>query len=299
MGAYSAYGLAVDTALPLPGDWRAPVRGQPGVTVEPSVADAISDAWSGFAEPGWTGWTEGRRFTVEHGVEGDARLVLEAIAEFHLSASGDRLLAAAEDLSRADVLRVLLDSVLASVSLRTGYEAMHAGAVDTPHGVIAVAGATGAGKSSLIVALLGRGADFFSDDIVALRRCDDGVLALPGPPVMTVPAGGDVPGKPLADLGGERWVAVQGAPAPRPLTAVILLCSPSGGEGDKPPSMLSVLGHLLRYPRTAERERSRFELASDLVARVPIIRLNARSGTPMELADQALRRLGVWRTVTT
>jgi hypothetical protein len=84
---------------------------------------------------------------------------------------------------------VVLDSVLFTVALLQGYEALHAGAVATPDGVIAITSAAGGGKSTLLAALLQRGLALMADDVLVLEsRGTEATLAHPAAPLMTVPA---------------------------------------------------------------------------------------------------------------
>src|SRR5205807_1718557 len=71
--------------------------------------------------------------------------------------------------------------VLAAVLRHRGRLVLHANAALTPRGAIAIAGRSGAGKSTTLAALLARGCAMLADDITALRLAADGqVEALPG-----------------------------------------------------------------------------------------------------------------------
>ncbi len=120
---------------------------------------------------------------------------------------------------------MVLDSVLFTVALLRGREALHAGALATPSGAVAIAAATGAGKSTLLCELLSGGLTLMTDDVLALEpRGEDAPLAHPGPPLMTVPAGTSaLPGAMIASVGEERWVAVPVHPQAIPLTTLVVL----------------------------------------------------------------------------
>lgn len=280
-----AFGLDITSRIPLPGRWRAAGAGLPPLTIEPASREEIRRIWSGFERVGWRGRADGRELVVEEGRTGDLRFRLQPDIELHLSVDGARLSVCDAAGDRTALLRLLLDSALFTVSLRRGGEALHAAAVTTPAGVLAVMGPTGAGKSSTLVALLAAGCGFHSDDVLVLRRNGGTVHAAPGPPVLTAPK--PVPdgvGEELADLGDEVWLAVAGAAAEAPLAGVLWL-----DRVDAPaPDWSRLLAQLLRYPRTPERERARFELAADLAAAVPVLRLPARSAPPDALAGRAL-----------
>ena len=273
----SAFGLDIRSRLELPGDWRCAGAGLPRLAIEPATSADIERAWSGFARAAWSGLA----FTAEHGTAGDLLMREGDELAALLAPSGDRLLVAGAEVPGA--MRALLDSALFTVSLLTGQEALHAGAVVTDAGLLAVAGDTGAGKSSLVAALLAAGSGFFADDVLVVER--RGLIAAPGPPVMAVPsAAADGLGAPLAEFGDETWLAVAGAPGALPLAGIVRLEADGGGG----PDWAWLLSRMLRFPRDPERERARFDLAADVASTIPMHRLQARSGSPEDLAEQAL-----------
>jgi hypothetical protein len=280
-----AFGLDITSRVPLPGRWRATGAGLPALAIEPASGQDIRRIWSGFERVGWRGFADGRDLLVEEGRTGDLRFRLQPDIELHLSADGARLSVCEPAGDRTALMRLLLDSALFTVSLRRGFEALHAAAVTTPGGVLAVMGPTGVGKSSTLLALLAAGCGFHSDDVLVLRRNGGTIHAAPGPPMLTAPK--PVPdgvGEALADLGDELWIGVAGAAAEAPLAGVLWL-----DRMDAPaPDWSRLLTQLLRYPRTPERERARFELAAELAAAVPVLRLPARSAPPDALAARAL-----------
>ena len=76
---------------------------------------------------------------------------------FHLSTDGRVLRCAPTDRDDPIWQRVLLDTVLWTVSLLRGYEQLHASAVRTADGVIAFTAGSGGGKTSLAAEFLRRG----------------------------------------------------------------------------------------------------------------------------------------------
>jgi hypothetical protein len=209
---------------------------------------------------------------VQRGVAGDHRFVhgappdrsgvpaAETRAIHHLSADGAVLRCAPSDPADPAWWRVVLDSVLFTVALLRGYEALHAGAIVTPDGsgAIAITAASGGGKSTLLSELLGRGLALLADDVVVLEsRGAEAPLAHPAAPLMTVPAV-RVPAllgtagtpqapqtvqapqtprarqtlqaqqapqsaQPICAIEDERWIAVPVHPDPLPLRALVVL----------------------------------------------------------------------------
>lgn len=206
-------------------------------------------------------------------------MVHEGSCEYFLSAALDELSCAPRDPAAPGWRRFLLDTVLWSTSLLRGHELLHAGAASGPGGVVAVASGTGGGKTSLVLELMRRGLSLFSDDIVALRRHEDGLLAHPGPALMNIPAAvADAPGQELASFDGECWVAFEQVdPTPRPVEAICLL---ERGEGAElgleriETTALDLLRHSVGFDVLRARRRARFELFAEL-ATVPVWRLTA------------------------
>jgi len=353
----SAFGLGLLTELAPPGAWvrRPPLPG-PRLQIRSVSARAIADSWSGLDEIGWQGAIDGAPFVVERGVGGDHRFVHgtppgqggarsdgndkpprndrppnETRAIHHLSADAGLLQCAPADPADPSWWRVVLDSALFTVALLRGYEALHSGAVATPEGAIAIAAATGGGKSTLLTELLGRGHALLADDVLVLEpRGEQPPLAHPGPPLMTVPANrlpalheqshrpGRRPDPPqeIASLGDERWIAVPVHPEPLPLRALVVLDrrpasqppgsrtagsgpetgsgSPGSGPATKPTleriedPLAPLLGTLIGFPRSPERRRTRFELASVLAGTIALWRLTAPLDTPPEVLADAL-----------
>ncbi len=253
---------------------------------------------------------------MERGVDGDHRFVHGAQPErkgvpspetraiHYLDADAGVLLCAPAERSDPSWWRVVLDSVLFTVALLQGYEALHAGAVVTPAGVVAISASAGGGKSTLLAELLDRGYALIADDVVVLE-CDDAgsLLAYPAPPLMTVPAA-RVPR--LADAApppticslddGERWIAVPVHPGPLPISTLVLLDRGAGTMRDEArPSMTKVenplaplLDSLMGFPAARARERARFELAGALASQAGVWRLAAEPQTPPRVLADAL-----------
>lgn len=317
----AAFGLGLRTDLALPGAWAQRTLAEPILQLRSASAAEIAERWSGRGALGWEGTIDGAPFVVERGRAGDHRFVhgapsveTRAVAHdgsppnpdappegtravHHLSADAAELLCGPDSEGEPLRWRVILDSVLFSAALLRGYEALHAGAVATERGAIAITAGAGAGKSTLLVELLRGGCPLLCDDVVVLEpRGGESPLAHPGPPLMTVPAGtSPLPGAPIASVGEERWVAVPAHPQAIALAALVVLNRAPG----LPTSLhrvrdpLAVLiGSLLRFPRLPERERTRFEVAGAIASHVPIWELCADpSVTPGALASLLRREL--------
>jgi hypothetical protein len=76
---------------------------------------------------------------------------------------------------------LLVDALLFAL-VRMGREPLHATAVHTPGGVIAFAGESGLGKSTLGALFVRAGHQLVTDDMLVLVPESGGLVALPGPP---------------------------------------------------------------------------------------------------------------------
>jgi hypothetical protein len=250
----------------------------------------LEAAWSGVESIGWEAPIDGTRFRVERGAGGDHLFLHGERPVCHLDPAGTTLLHALLEGDAVEGWRVVLDSVLFSVALLRGREALHAGAVVGGEGAIAIAAGAGGGKSTLLSALLADRFELLADDVVALGTEEGTVLAHPGPPLMTIPAKvSHPPGVELAAIGEERWLATPVSPRARPLAAVVLLNRRVGAETallPLEPAFFPLRAMMLSFPQTPDRERSRFELAAAIAARLPVWELRAEPTVPpSELAE--------------
>jgi hypothetical protein len=84
--------------------------------------------------------------------------------------------------------RLFLGQVLPLAAALQGLEVFHASAVAVRDRAIAFVGTSGVGKTSTAAHLVARGADFFTDDVLALEPGPEGVMAHPGPPRLAIDA---------------------------------------------------------------------------------------------------------------
>jgi hypothetical protein len=293
--SYSSFGLAVRSPFPLAGMRPAEGVGLPSVILEPQAPSRLRQVWGGGRGVSWRGQlSDGKELTIERGAAGMLFSYGEEAA-FLLDRDGERLRCAAADPVGLDWQRVLLDRVLPLVSVARGREALHAAAVETPLGVVAIAAASGTGKSTLATELIRRGHRFFCDDILVLDGAGGG-LAHPGAPHMNLDLGAVVPAPALAStlgvLAGERWLEVGSAAArePAPVAAIVLL--ERGADlalraRRLPASPLTLVPFMLGLPE-ADREAASFAVYSDLVDSAMLLALSGGPGDSPAALAQAL-----------
>jgi hypothetical protein len=294
---HRAFGLTIAADFPLPGMVVPADQGPSDVTIRLGTRREVETAWADRAPAAaWRSvFGDGQVFSGQQAADGAYRLAYGQDALFFVSADADTVLCGPEDRHDAAWQRVLLDAVLMVASVAAGFEVLHAGAVETSAGVVAVAAESGGGKSSLVAELVRRGHPLFCDDILVLDRGPDGPRSHPGPPVMNIPLSPEhFPvaeiGSVLATFGDEAWVAVRHvARRPCPLVAVFLL--ERGPDTTTQVQRLTVSPlHLRAHVRPlrvpAQRERKRFELLADLAETVPVYRVCAGSDVrPDGVAD--------------
>jgi hypothetical protein len=306
----AAFGLSLLTDTLPPGAWKLRPFHEPSLQIRSGTAQAIQESWSGFEAIGWEGLIDGAPFIVERGVQGDHRFVHGAQpdhrgvlstrtrAVHHLCPDAGVLQCAPSNPADPSWWRVVLDSVLFTAALLRGYEALHAGAVATAGGVIAITAASGGGKSTLLTELLGRGPVLMADDVLVLEsRGADPPLAHQAPPMMTVPAARiptlteTDPPEMICSIDDERWIAVPVHPEPLPLKALVVLDRRPGSHAsltriENP--LAPLLDALMSFPGVAERQRTRFELASVLSSTTALWRLTANLDTPPNVLAETL-----------
>jgi hypothetical protein len=144
-----------------------------------------------------------------------------------------------------------------------------------------------------------------ADDVLVLEsRGTEAPLALPAPPLMTVPAA-RIPRLPMlseaapqtiSSIDDERWIAVPVHPEPLPLKALVLLDRQPGSHRSGPQVSLTriesplapLLDALMSFPSAPERQRTRFELASVLASTAGLWRLAASLDTPPDVLAETL-----------
>jgi hypothetical protein len=305
-----AYGLDLRCSFPLPGMRAAAADELPCLALELLTPGELEDSWSGSeGPPEWTGRLgDGLDLAIARGVAGDLLFSCgdrapseNDLARFRLH-PGMGQLDCAPTRPGLDWQRALIGKVLPAVSVMRGYEALHAAAVDSPEGVVAIMAPSGAGKSTLAIELLRRGWPLFADDQLTLDRVEGAVRAHPGTPHMNLaerlPDAIDPQtlGATLGILAGERWLAARTiAERPRP---VCMLCLLERGPGLRleahtlPANPLPLAPYVLGLSTDAERQRSRFGVYADLMESAALVHLTAGlEHRPEQLADLLERAL--------
>ena len=298
--AYEAFGIEFECRFPVPELRPARADTRPDVVFGLESAEFVKRTFSGPAGTRIVRETllgDGCRYRVERGRDGDRLIEYGDRASFLLAPDASLVMCAPTDPTSPEWRRFLLDTVLGTVSLVRGFEALHAAGGLTPQGVVAVAAGQGGGKSTLLVELLARGGVLFNDDILALAHRDGDVVGFPGPPLLNLPVTlpeGSKPesiGRVLARIDGECWTAIdRPAIGPAPIAAVVFLERAPMSEPRverMPRSPAPLLAHSLLSGADRARLARRFALLGDLADQTPMLRLSA----PSSLAPLSLARM--------
>jgi hypothetical protein len=149
-----------------------------------------------------------------------------------VSPQGSRIWGAPGDGGMEDWQRFLVAQVLPFAAVLRGLEVFHASAVAVADRAVAFLGPSGAGKTSIAMALSRLGATFLTDDVLAIERDGECLLAHPGAPLAGI-AGEEVErlrrlrsleaGTVLSSDSREAVVRVRPQRDPVPLGAIFIL----------------------------------------------------------------------------
>jgi hypothetical protein len=183
--------------------------------------------------------------------------------------------------------RLFFAQVLPTAAALQGLEILHASAVALGDEATAVVSRSGGGKTTLAMELVSAGAAFVTDDVLAVERKGDGVLAHPGPGF----AGIEQPG------GAEkRHVDVD--PVAEPVRLARLVFLERGGSPDRPeltrlspPDPRLLLASTFAFHLTTrERLEAQLDTCAAIASRVACFRLSVPAGEPPSVSAGLLLR---------
>jgi hypothetical protein len=116
-------------------------------------------------------------------MDGNYLLRFNELADFFVSEEGKEIVCIPKmEIPKETIHHLLLDQVIPLVINLKGNEALHVSAVHTPQGVVAFAGPTGSGKSTVAGSFLKLGYPLLSDDCLVLMEKNESIYALPAYP---------------------------------------------------------------------------------------------------------------------
>jgi hypothetical protein len=314
----TAFGLDVVCDWPLTGSAQAPgqlSRDGPTTVVRRVPSEEMDAAWVQPGEPvmspprdaGEASYSAER--TSEH-----YRFRLRGFGRYLVAIDGTSIGCELGAAARDRQERFVFAHALPLASALQGYEVLHASCVSAGRGAVAFMGASGAGKTALASRLVIRGAEFVTDDVLALEQRDGEVLAHPGAPFMAVrPEDRDVIAASKGTLGSvgatdKIHVSPPRLSAPARLGALYHLESSPDRELSPDPSVeIAALDQpdprrllaaaFVPYVMTPARLSLHLEIAQALGSGVAQFRLSApRTGLTdamLETVEKHMREVGV------
>jgi hypothetical protein len=282
-----AFGLDIELSFAAPGLPAAggPARGHPTRVDLVPPAEIDRDWPAGRAtrvlEESFGGPGEPAR-TIDADPVAGYRLYARRFGLALLSPDGSRVLCSPPEVEPWNWQRFLVGRILPWAAVLRGLEVLHASAVAIDGRAVAFVGATGAGKTSLALQLVARGARFLTDDVLALD--EGGLRAHPGAAIAAVrPEERElIPAATWDRLGAvlghseKTYVEVPREPGAVPLAALYFLV-PGGGSSVAPlervdPRLLLSSTFVLGV-QTPERLRNQLDVCATLARAVPMFSL--------------------------
>ncbi len=302
-GAPGAFGLAIASDADLPGLGEAAGGGRRAAhrLVDPdAIADQLrSGGWRRIGADGsGAGLVEYRERD-----GGDVLIRTRSFGDHAIVERGRLVLSSVADLEVDRWQSYVLGQVLPLTASVQGLEVFHAGAVAVDGGVIAIAGPSEAGKSSLAAALIASGAaSFFTDDVLAVDAGAFGLVAYPGTTLIGIPhdQAASLPaelfaGRPLRVDGRKAVVAIHGERRALPVRAFLRLTPDPGVrethfEACRPDRLMATTFD--GVSRTPERLLRLLRVGAMLAGEGSALELRYRPGSdPGAIAAAVLARL--------
>lgn len=111
--------------------------------------------------------------------DGDIYFAVANVARYRLSQGRAITVQILDESRRKDIPGFLIGSVFGALLHQRGDFPLHAGCIEFEGKAILFTGPSGAGKSTLSAALLQRGHRILGDDVIVIRKSDQGFLAAP------------------------------------------------------------------------------------------------------------------------
>lgn len=269
---YKVFGLVLQSEVPLPRGTQVNASECPDVWVKrASIGSGLDE---GCDEGGLWQAAPDRFF-----------IAIDGVAKFLVKRGEEILVERCAESEDAAVISFLLGSVMGALLHQRGLLPLHASAVQTDQGAVLLAGASGAGKSTILAALHQRGYPMITDDIAALELSSEGgVLIAPAFPRIKITAGAaallsiDVSGSVKHHAKGKYLLPVSQFASERNRVRHIFLLGFTGGEtvssrrveGGEAVGMLFRATYRRRFLKGLGRRESHFSAINQLANDVPI-----------------------------
>jgi hypothetical protein len=186
----AAFGLRIEGPFPAPGLWTdAATAARRRVSLGIVPPAALAQSWPECGgEPllRLPVGDHGPILAIDEHPERGYLLRVDGFGDYLIAGDGRRVLLTPGPVECWRWQRLLTAQVLPIAALVQGLELFHASAVQLDGRVLAFAGGSGAGKTTLAARVMLGDATFVSDDVLALERVGDEVIAHPGPALMNL-----------------------------------------------------------------------------------------------------------------
>src|SRR4051812_695059 len=273
-----------------------PHSGAAPTTVDLAYADSILAGWPAdeARRTGLMGPEERPVMTVHEHATAGYLIRLPPYGIYLVNSDGTAVACAPPAVGSWYWQRLLIGQVLPAVATLRGFEILHASAVALSGHAIAFAGDPGAGKSSIAVQLMLRGARLVSEDAIAIQAAGDRLTVAPGAGMLNLrdEEWELVGAKNLATVGevvgrseGKVHALVDIEPEPLPFGALYLLERDDGGrpvfERVARPTFADFFRNaFVVYVLRKQRMINQLDLAARLARDVPVVRMRVHPGTP-------------------
>jgi hypothetical protein len=205
-----------------------------------------------------------------------------------IAPDGARVLCAPPGPAGWDWQRFLVGRILPWAAVLRGFEAFHASSVTVGGRAVAFVGPTGAGKTSLALRLVASGAEFVTDDVLAVDRPGGELRAHPGAAIASVrPAErAAIPAAAWDGLGtvlghsGKTYLELPRADGARPLATIYFLRREAGPAIEPLASLdprLLLASTFVLGVQTPARLRNQLDVCAAIAAEVPAFDLRIAS----------------------
>ena len=295
-----AFGLELDLSFPAPGlpPAAGPATGR-YTRVDLVGPDAIDRDWPASGgrrvlEEGFGGSRPQR--TIDAHSRAGYRLYARHFGVARISARGARVLCSPPGVAPWRWQRFLVGRVLPWAAVVRGLEPLHASAVVIDGHAVALVGQTGAGKTSLAVQLVARGAGFMSDDVLSLDEHAGVLRAHPGAALAAVrrEERAAVPRSTWRRVGktvghsGKTYIELTRVAGPAPLGAIYFLNSDAGPALEpieRPDPRLLLGSTFVRGVQTPERLLRQLDVCATIARSVPLYWLRPAGLGSAQLAE--------------
>jgi hypothetical protein len=293
----SAFGLDVELGFPVEGLAPADTAptGRP-LSLELAEPEQVAEGWDSDETVRLREWRHDDG-SLEGALESHPRLGYRLFADgygdYAVAADGTAIRCAPPDAEDWRWQRCLIGQVLPLAAVLQALELFHAAAVAIDGRAVGLVGASTAGKSSVAVQLVLRGAELLADDALALEADGDRLEVHPGPGIVSLRHAearrlGDAElgrlGTVVGDDGEALRVRMPRATGPVPLAALYYL---ERGDAEQttfeqlwPPDPRLLLGSTFNYMVvTPERLTNQLEVCTRLAHGTPLFRLSVGAET--------------------